>query len=60
MTVIATYTHALMEDLSLILCTDKVDFIRDVIAFMVVIGTVIAVALDGVVCLTVQSMVYVT
>lgn len=30
---------------------DKVDFVRDVIAFMVVVGTVIAVALDGVVYL---------
>ena len=29
---------------------DKIDFVRDVLAYMVVVGTVIGVAFDGYVC----------
>ena len=28
-------------------CADKIDFIRDVVAFMIVVSTVVAVAIDG-------------
>ena len=31
-------------------CIDKIDFMRDIIAFVVVVGTVIGVAFDGAVC----------
>lgn len=35
------YSHAPIH------ITDRIDFMRDIIAFMVVIGTVVAVAFDG-------------
>ena len=37
-------------------CTDKIDFMRDIIAFMVVVGTVIGVAFDGAVSLYIHLM----